>query len=199
VCRYNSLSHFINRACPGPRGSDISSIIESRIVLFCSYYTFAKKKRIDTIYTMIGTSEGLKIVRSFQAMFAVLVLGLAANSVHWYTSTIPGLQQMDGAPLATAGCALCILAAIATVGFVLAQKLLADAFAVILWVVACGVMAAGSSVVANDPDNESCSPITGDCTSAGSSIPWATGVAAAVFAGLQSGLFVLSSILCFRN
>ena len=60
---------------------------------------------------MIGTSDALKIARPFQAMFAVLVLGLAANSVNWYTTTPPpGLSRLDGASLATAGCALCILA-----------------------------------------------------------------------------------------
>ena len=71
------------------------------------------------------------------------------------------------------------------VSFVFAQKQLVDAFAVILWILACGVMAAGSSVVANDLRDVSCSPITDICSPADSSIPWATGVAAAAFAGLQ--------------
>jgi hypothetical protein len=60
---------------------------------------------------MASASPAFKIVRPSQAMFAVLVLGLAANSVKWYSaSPLPGFQRADGAPLATAGCSLCILA-----------------------------------------------------------------------------------------
>jgi hypothetical protein len=42
-------------------------------------------------------------------MFALLVLGLAANSVNFYTAG-PSDERASGAPLATAGCSLCILA-----------------------------------------------------------------------------------------
>lgn len=146
---------------------------------------------------MVPTSELLKIVRGFQAMFALLVLGLAANSVNFYTAG-PSDERASGAPLATAGCSLCILAAIATIGFVLAQKQLADVFAVIIWAVACGVMAAGSAVV-NKPSNGSCNEFTHICSPITSAVPWATGVAAAVFAGLQSVSFLLSSVFCFHD
>ena len=46
-------------------------------------------------------------------------------------------------------------------------------------------MAAGSAVIANDPNNEWCSYITDTCSPADTATPWAIGVAAAAFAGLQ--------------
>jgi hypothetical protein len=67
-----------------------------------------------------------------------------------------------------------------------------DLFAALFWAIACGVMAAGSAIVANDPNDEACPTYTYtytydslSCTPVTSSPQWCAGVAAAAVAAIE--------------
>jgi len=143
--------------------------------------------------------SAVKVLQIIQKLFGGAAVGLGSYTVHFYNSDLynsdpynPAYALSSDEKIALFGAGFCIFSGVFSILLPFNRKVAADGFMVFIWALSCGLMAAGSGLVANDPNDIACDQSFSNCEPITSAVAWRTGIAVSVVAGLQIILFAAS-------
>jgi len=155
------------------------------------------------ITNMSKELSAVKVLQIIQKIFGGAAVGLGGYTVWFYNSDLynsdpynPSYALSSNEKIALFGAGFCIFSGVFAIVLPFTRKVAADGFMVFIWALACGLMAAGSGVLAKDPNDIACDHSFSNCEPISSTVAWKTGIAASVVAGLQIILFAAS---CLRG